>query len=415
MKVVEELKREVENADAEKLEFLQQSVNPVYWFLLLAEYPDFAPESNWWFALRNRCDLPWSKLLAEQPQFEKYCHWESVNRVELLLFPFRAWEIFYRKFPRGNGLKLLDFLTPLEKSRLLSQEPRYEEFVDWDEINAEFSVGDWFGLLAEQPQFEKYFDWSKVEKQPNHYWDMLLKKQPQFAIHCDFEQLYPNQRRRLMKVFGKKENKIIQKKILYSVPLTKLPNYNREAYTKILITNKTLAPWITQELLINGHFFYSHESDVEEALNERFNHEWGTRKYASALRESEQLRKYFLEEEKFDKIPFGCDATSIFKRRFKLAMRQVRISANMEISRCWIRLLKHRPEYVDRCPWHFFQGDRIWQTLQDEELLTAIKQTPLQVAKKMNLNAMSQGDWDEVLKIVPELASRRPKNNCYVE
>ena len=93
------------------------------------------------------------------------------------------------------------------------------------------------------------------------------------------------------------------------------------------------------------------------------------------------------------------------------------LTANAEIARCWVKLLKHRPEYVDRCPWHFFQGDRIWQTLQDEELLNAIKQTPLQVAKKMNLKAMSGPDWDEVLKIVPELASRRPKNNydCYVE
>ena len=71
MKVVEELKRDVENADAEKLEFLQRSVNPVYWFLLLAEYPEFAPDSNWWFDLRNRCDLPWSQLLAAQPPSEK--------------------------------------------------------------------------------------------------------------------------------------------------------------------------------------------------------------------------------------------------------------------------------------------------------------------------------------------------------
>ena len=191
----------------------------------------------------------------------------------------------------------------------------------------------------------------------------------------------------------------------------KLPDYNRQAFTDLLISDK-----ITNRVFLIDHpFLYSHDSDVEEALEERFNHEWGKRKYASAVREAEQLRKYFLEEEKFDKIPFGCDAISIFKRRFKLAMRDVRIHANMEIARCWVRLLKYRPEYVDRCPWHFFQGDRIWQTLQDEELLTAIKQTPLQVTKKMNLNAMSSADWDEVLKIVPELASRRPKNNCYVE
>ena len=185
----------------------------------------------------------------------------------------------------------------------------------------------------------------------------------------------------------------------------------------MLVAGENIVPWTNRSLLIDEPFFYSHDSDVEAALDERFNHEWGKRKYASAVSEAEQLREYFLKEERLDKIPYGCDANSIFKRRFKLAMRDVRIHANMEIARCWVKLLKHRPEYVDRCPWHFFQGDRIWKTLQDEDFLKAIKRTPLQVAGKMNLNAMSAGDWDEVLKIVPELASRRPKNDyvCIVE
>ena len=187
----------------------------------------------------------------------------------------------------------------------------------------------------------------------------------------------------------------------------KLPDYNRIAFTNLLIAGEDIVPFTNDDLLIDHQFFYSHESDVEEALSERFNHEWVTRKYALAVRLQESL----LEEENLDKIPVGCDANSIFKRQFRHEMRRVRIFANTEIAYCWARLLKHRPEYVDRCPWHFFQGDRIWQTLQDEELLTAIKQTPLQVAQKMNLNAMSAPDWDEVLKIVPEPASRRPKNN----
>ena len=197
----------------------------------------------------------------------------------------------------------------------------------------------------------------------------------------------------------------------------KLPDFNRKAFTDLLIAGKNIVPFHNYDLLIEHDFFYSHESDVENALEEHFPKEWRKRKYASAVREAEQLRKYFLEDEKLDKIPYGCDANSIFKRRFKLAMRDVRIHANMEIARCWVKLLKHRPKYVKRCPWHFFQGDRIWQTLQDEEFLKAIKHTPLHVARKMNLNAMSSADWDEVLKIVPELASRRPKNDyvCIVE
>ena len=199
----------------------------------------------------------------------------------------------------------------------------------------------------------------------------------------------------------------MKNKKAYNVPFAKLPDFNRKVITDLLISDK-----ITNRVFLIDHpFLYSHDSDVEAALDERFNHEWGKREYASAISEAEQLRKYFLEEEKLDKIPYGCDANSFFKHLFKLEMRHVRSAANAEIAHCWVTLLKHRPEYVDRCPWHFFQGDRIWQTLQDEELLTAIKQTPLQVAQKMNLNAMSAPDWDEVLKIVPEPASRRPKNN----
>ena len=204
MNIIEELKAKLENASAEEIKALEQTEDPICWFLLLAEYPEFAPDSSWWFDLRNRCDLPWSKLLTQQPQFEKYCHWESVSRLELMILAYRVPEIFQRKFPQGRAHDLYAFLTPLEKAHLLIEVPEYADQVDWDEINAEFSIGNWFSLLADQPQFEIYFDWSKVEKQPNHYWDMLLKKQPQFAIHCDFAQLYPNQRRRLKKRFGEK-------------------------------------------------------------------------------------------------------------------------------------------------------------------------------------------------------------------
>ena len=197
----------------------------------------------------------------------------------------------------------------------------------------------------------------------------------------------------------------------------KLPDYNRQAFTDLLIAGQKNVPFRNKELLINSPFFYSREADVANALQKRFNLKWRKRKYALAVSEAESLKKYLLEEDKLDKIPYGCDANSIFKRFFKFEMRHIRVYANIEIARCWIRLLKHRPEYVDRCPWRFFQGDRIWQTLQDEDFLKAIKRTPLQVAQKMNLNAMSFADWDEVLKIVPELASRRPKNyyDCIVE
>ena len=198
MRIVEELKRKLENADATEKANLQQTEDPVYWFLLLAEYPEFAPEKKWWFDLRYRSDLPWSTLLAAQPEFEKYCHWESVSRLELQILAFKAPELFKRKFPLGRAHDLEAFLTPSEKVRLLIEIPEYADQVDWDELNAEFSIGNWFTLLAHQPQFEIYFDWSTVENKPHACWHTLLKKQPQFAIHCDFEQLQVHQRQILL-------------------------------------------------------------------------------------------------------------------------------------------------------------------------------------------------------------------------
>ena len=167
-----------------------------------------------------------------------------------------------------------------------------------------------------------------------------------------------------------------------------MPDYNRKVFTDLLIEDKEIVPFTNDELLIDHQFFYSHESDVEEALEERFNYEWEKKKYALAVRLQESL----LEEENLDKIPDGCDANSFFKHLFKLEMRHVRSAANAEIAHCWVKLLKHRPEFVDRCPWHFFQGDRIWQTLQDEELLNAIKRTPLQVPAAHHLSHFSPPD-----------------------
>ena len=200
MNVVEELKAKLENAAADEIKDLTENENPIHRFLLLAEYPDFAPDSDWWWTkLSNRSDLPWSKLLAKQPQFEKYCYWESVSRLELMLLAYQAPEIFKRRFPHGRVHDLYAFLTPLEKSCLLSRLPEYAEFVDWNELAEEFSIGNWFSLLAYQPQFEIYFDWRKVEFKQNHYWDMLLKKQPQFVRYCNLRKLYPYQLRKLMK------------------------------------------------------------------------------------------------------------------------------------------------------------------------------------------------------------------------
>ena len=178
---------------------LREAVPPVYWFFLLAEQPQFSPQDAWWRSLWTRCDLPWAMLLGRRPEFEEKCRWESVNRLELTLLAYEAPEMFRRRFPLARVHDLDAFLTPLEKACLLARRPECAQEVDWEELSAEMSVGEWFVLLCDQPQFERYFDWSRVEKQPSPYWDMLLKRQPRFACHCDLALLGENQRRKLMK------------------------------------------------------------------------------------------------------------------------------------------------------------------------------------------------------------------------
>ena len=171
--------------------------DPVMWFLLLMEQPQLAPPRDWWFNLRHRTDLPWAWLLATQPQFEVHCHWESVSRGELVKLAFLAPELFARKFPQGHWHDLYAFLSPTELAGLLCDVPQAAELLDMDDVAEKLAPDRWLSVIASQPQLEKYFDWSSVEKKTSLYWDELLRHQPQFASHCDFEQLTDWQIRRI--------------------------------------------------------------------------------------------------------------------------------------------------------------------------------------------------------------------------
>ena len=188
---IDELKMHLELAKSPgyEMEELRKAVDPVYWFLLLMEQPQFAPPRDWWFELRHRSDLPWARLLAAQPQFEGHCHWKSVSRGELVKLAFLAPDLFARKFPHGHWHDLYAFLTPQELAGLLCDVPQAAELLDMDDVAEKLAPDRWLSVIASQPQLEKYFDWSSVENKPSLYWDDLLLHQPQFASHCDFDQL----------------------------------------------------------------------------------------------------------------------------------------------------------------------------------------------------------------------------------
>ena len=188
---------ELADASGYELKSLYTEADPVYWFLLLIEQPQFAPPHDWWFNLRYRTDLPWARLLAAQPQFEMHCHWESVSRGELVKLAFLAPDLFARKFPHGHWHNLYTFLTPLELAGLLCDVPQAAELLDMRDVAKKLAPDRWLTVIASQPQLEKYFDWTLVEKKSSIFWDDLLRHQPQFACHCDFEKLQDWQIRRI--------------------------------------------------------------------------------------------------------------------------------------------------------------------------------------------------------------------------
>lgn len=193
------LKEHPELADTSgyDLKNLYAEADPIIWFQLLMEQPQFAPPHDWWFEQRHRSDLPWARLLAAQPQFEEHCHWESVSRGELVKLAFLAPKLFARRFPQGDWHDLFAFLTPMELVGLLCDVPQAANVLDVEDVAARLSPDRWLTVIAYQPQLEQYFDWGLVEKKLSLYWDDLLRHQPQFACHCDFKQLKDWQIRRI--------------------------------------------------------------------------------------------------------------------------------------------------------------------------------------------------------------------------
>ena len=195
------LKEHPELADTSgyDLKNLYAEADPIIWFQLLMEQPQFAPPHDWWFEQRHRSDLPWARLLAVQPQFEEHCHWESVGRGELVKLAFLAPDLFARKFPRGHWADLYAFLTPMELAGVLCEVPQAAEMFDMDDVAQRLAPDRWLTVIASQPQLEKYFDWALVEEKSSIFWDDLLRHQPQFACHCDPEQLKAWQIRRIQR------------------------------------------------------------------------------------------------------------------------------------------------------------------------------------------------------------------------
>ena len=162
-----------------------------------------------------------------------------------------------------------------------------------------------------------------------------------------------------------------------------------------------------------GAVFYSIEEDIYQWMFETRDY-WNER----IPRLMEDYRKEG-EELKIEDPEYYCryctqyyTEENIHRRAYKQYRREhgyARSHFYGWLAKFWRVLLTKRPEFADRCPWHTFRGDMIWMSLQDDQFCNAIGIPKKELALKMPLKIMSSCDWDELLKIVPELKSEKDK------
>ena len=145
------------------------------WRFLLACRPDvsqFVEQCDW----SKLSGIEWAGLLAEQPRFAEHCDWDKLDAP-------------------GQQKPVEDY-TYLEEQCPEEFEVNEGEFDEEDqsdggEKNAGVpsevvSQSDWVWLLKKQPQFAAHCDWSRLEGVD---WASLLSERPEFAEHCDWSKL----------------------------------------------------------------------------------------------------------------------------------------------------------------------------------------------------------------------------------
>ncbi len=238
-----------------------ENIEPVDWFFLLMEQPQFECYFDW-RKCRKYTNLPWARLLEKQPQFAEKCPWKHVDRLELVSMYFCCPEIVKAKFPDGVVLALSKFLTGTEISLLLGDLPQAEFLFDWQKIKDKISDADWLYLLSKQPQFECYFDWNRVKNKKTFFWEKLLIRQPQFAKYCNYEMLYDYQIRKIRRDVEKMKNEqqqttceLAQHLETYHLPSVQMLNQHNDAVLlekDFLERNRNLIQQILADFWVEG-------------------------------------------------------------------------------------------------------------------------------------------------------------------
>ncbi len=169
----------------------------------------------------------------------------------------------------------------------------------------------------------------------------------------------------------------------------------------------------THDALIDSPELYSIEEDIYQWMFETRDY-WNER----IPRLTDHYRKEGEELKKEDPEYYWRYCTQYYTeenihrradKRYRRECGYARSHFYGQLAKFWRVLLTKRPEFADRCPWHAFRGDMIWMSLQDDEFCNAIGIPKKEIALKMPLKIMSSCDWDELLKIVPELKAEKDK------
>ena len=181
----------------------------------------------------------------------------------------------------------------------------------------------------------------------------------------------------------------------------------RQMILELLLKDKS------HDELIKSPELYSIEEDITQWMFET--RDYWNEKIPKIMeyekKSSEELKRdepeyYWQYEAKYDTEDNSRKYAYRYYRRWRGFKRG---SLQGEIYWFWRRLLTKRPEFADRCPWNSFRGDHIWWALKDDEFCNAIGIPKKELALKMPLKIMSRCDWDELLKIVPELKPERDR------
>ena len=163
----------------------------------------------------------------------------------------------------------------------------------------------------------------------------------------------------------------------------------------------------SHDFLIGRRELYSIEEDIYQSMFEERDY-WNKRlaRFCRSCREDGEKLK--MEEPEYYWRYEAKNYTEESIRRwawehYRRERGRERSSYYGRLACFWRRLLTARPEFASRCPWHAFRGDHIWMTLQDEEFSKALAIPKAEIALKMPLKLMSVPDWEELLKIAPEL------------